>query len=198
MSPETINKLGFHLTRYHGTVEGRHEDVHGWLYESFDDPKGITGRRMADASEIPTRKAGAGLSKSTRQSGMGSRARVYRGPSSSTLRGCHSGTWTSRQPRSAANSTCLRTSAKGCAGYDQLIQPRRGSGGPRASARPQSEQGADSLERPRSCDCYAPAPKRCVCVSRSGRKREHHAYLHESPQGTRCAFCDRLRPWEPL
>jgi len=52
MSPETINKLGFHLTRYHGTVEGRHALVDGWLYESFDDPKGITGRRMADASEI--------------------------------------------------------------------------------------------------------------------------------------------------
>ena len=49
-----------------------------------------------------------------------------------------------------------------------------------------------------SCDCFAPAPKRCECVSRSGRKREHHAYLHESPRGLRCAFCDRLRPWEPL
>jgi len=49
-----------------------------------------------------------------------------------------------------------------------------------------------------SCDCYAPAPRKCVCVSRAGRKREHHAYLHESPQGTRCVWCSRLRPWEPL
>ena len=49
-----------------------------------------------------------------------------------------------------------------------------------------------------SCDCFAPAPKRCVCVSRAGRKREHHSYVHESRAGLRCAFCDRLRPWEPL
>ena len=51
---------------------------------------------------------------------------------------------------------------------------------------------------PDPCDCYAPAPKRCECVSRSGRKRQHHSYLHESRAGLRCAFCDRLRPWEPL
>jgi len=52
MSPETINKLGFHLTRYHGTVEGRHEDVHGWLYESLDNPHGPMARHMASATEI--------------------------------------------------------------------------------------------------------------------------------------------------
>ena len=51
---------------------------------------------------------------------------------------------------------------------------------------------------PDPCDCFAPAPKRCECVSGTGRKREHHAYLHESPQGTRCVWCSRLRPWEPL
>ena len=51
---------------------------------------------------------------------------------------------------------------------------------------------------PDPCDCYAPAPKRCECVSRAGRKRRHHSYVHESRAGLRCAFCDRLRPWEPL
>lgn len=49
-----------------------------------------------------------------------------------------------------------------------------------------------------ACDCYAPAPQRCECVSRAGRRRLHHAYLHESPAGLRCAFCDRLRAREPL
>jgi hypothetical protein len=51
---------------------------------------------------------------------------------------------------------------------------------------------------PMPCDCFAPAPRKCKCVSRSGRKRQHHEYLHESPRGARCVWCDRLRPWEPL
>jgi hypothetical protein len=49
-----------------------------------------------------------------------------------------------------------------------------------------------------SCDCYAPAPKRCVCVSGAGRKRLHHEYLHESREGTRCVWCSAIRTWEPL
>ena len=49
-----------------------------------------------------------------------------------------------------------------------------------------------------SCDCFAPAPRKCVCVSRAGRKRRHHSYVHESRAGVRCAFCDRIRPFDPL
>ena len=51
---------------------------------------------------------------------------------------------------------------------------------------------------PDPCDCYAPAPKRCECVSRAGRLRRHHEYLHESREGTRCVWCSTLRTWEPL
>jgi hypothetical protein len=49
-----------------------------------------------------------------------------------------------------------------------------------------------------SCDCFAPAPHKCECVSRAGRKRRHHSYVHESRAGVRCAFCDRIRPFDPL
>ena len=51
---------------------------------------------------------------------------------------------------------------------------------------------------PDPCDCYAPAPKRCECKDGAGYRRKAHEYLHESPQGTRCVWCSRLRPWEKL
>ena len=51
---------------------------------------------------------------------------------------------------------------------------------------------------PDPCDCYAPAPKRCECKDGAGYRRKAHAYLHESPQGTRCVWCSTLRRMEPL
>jgi len=48
------------------------------------------------------------------------------------------------------------------------------------------------------CDCYAHPPSRCECKSRAGRQRRHHSYLHESWQGMRCVFCDRIRPFDPI
>jgi hypothetical protein len=51
---------------------------------------------------------------------------------------------------------------------------------------------------PEPLDCYAPAPKRCVCKDAQGYRRKAHEYLHESPEGARCVWCSRLRPWEPL
>jgi hypothetical protein len=42
------------------------------------------------------------------------------------------------------------------------------------------------------CDCHQQAAGRYACTSRSGRKRKHHEYLHESPAGLRCVFCDSL------
>jgi len=47
-----MRKLGFRLTRFVGPVEGRVGDVTGWLYESIDDPTGVTARHVASASEV--------------------------------------------------------------------------------------------------------------------------------------------------
>jgi len=45
---------------------------------------------------------------------------------------------------------------------------------------------------------FAPVRFTAHCVDRAGFKRRVHEYLHESPEGTRCIYCDPLRPWEPL
>lgn len=45
---------------------------------------------------------------------------------------------------------------------------------------------------------WAPYHGKRVCVSRAGRVRDRHEYLHDSPRGPRCIFCDVIRHSEPL
>jgi len=42
------------------------------------------------------------------------------------------------------------------------------------------------------CDCYAPHPKRCVCVSRNGYHRKRHDFMVDGLEGRRCVWCDAL------
>lgn len=51
---------------------------------------------------------------------------------------------------------------------------------------------------PLPTDAYAPLPCKCKCRDGNSYMRRQHEYLHESPKGTRCIWCGRLRAWEPL
>jgi hypothetical protein len=63
--------------------------------------------------------------------------------------------------------------------------------------RPVRHRGRSPLEirwaDPEPGDTFAPHPKRCSCVSRTGYRRRHHDFLHLSPAGARCVFCGVLR-----
>ena len=46
-----------------------------------------------------------------------------------------------------------------------------------------------------SCDCFAPAPKRCACQDGAGYWRKRHAYVIERADGRHCCWCDKLESW---
>jgi hypothetical protein len=54
------------------------------------------------------------------------------------------------------------------------------------------------LADPSARDDYDQAPGRYACVDQTGRKRKRHEYLVRTRSGTRCLFCWRRRPWEPI
>ena len=46
-------------------------------------------------------------------------------------------------------------------------------------------------------DHYAPVKWYAACIDGTGYRRRRHEWLHESPAGTRCIWCGRLRLYDP-
>ena len=48
---------------------------------------------------------------------------------------------------------------------------------------------------PDPCDCYARAPRRCICRDFAGYLRARHSYVIERGDGWYCCWCDKRENW---